>query len=76
MAAAYAHTHGRGSEAAIADTAKDVFNAHGWVNKYPDAKANPEAAPSSCQSDRYFNDRHRLFRRANHDRAHDECNEL
>jgi len=33
MAAAYVHTHGRGREVAIADTAKDVFNAHGWVDK-------------------------------------------
>ncbi len=35
MAAAYVHTHGRGREVAIlvADTAKDVFNVHGWVDK-------------------------------------------
>ena len=33
MAAAYVHTHGQGTEAALADTAKDVFNVHGWVDK-------------------------------------------
>jgi hypothetical protein len=33
MAAAHVHAHGRGREAAIADTAKDVFNEHGWVDQ-------------------------------------------
>jgi hypothetical protein len=33
MAAAYVHTHGRGREAAIADTAKDVFNVHGRAGR-------------------------------------------
>ena len=31
MAAAYAHTHGEGREAALSETAKDVFHVHGWV---------------------------------------------
>ena len=30
MAAAYAHIHGEGREAALSETAKDVFHVHGW----------------------------------------------
>jgi hypothetical protein len=33
MAAAYVHTHGKGREEAIADTAKHVFDEHGWVDE-------------------------------------------
>ena len=33
MAADYVHTHGKGREEAIADTAKHVFDEHGWVDE-------------------------------------------
>jgi hypothetical protein len=33
MAAAYVQTNGRGTESALAGTAKDVFSEHGWVDK-------------------------------------------